>query len=119
MTCNQCEHCTELAEPTFSRTMNAAQRAVEYIAEFEGHPQRERVIYPNRVAVDDYYMGFDAKGIMVYYYKDMDGNPGIYVNNHSLSVFDADAPPPIMSSEKLLELATNFEKLLKEEFFQG
>lgn len=125
MTCNKCEHCTRVT-PLYEKTMAKAEAVNAFVKDHEDHPQFERIKFPNRIAIGDYYLGLNlenniATGYNVNIYKDMDPNtvPEIFVGEKYMSLYNPDKPPLILDSQLIHDLVDQFNELLRTEFFQG
>lgn len=125
MTCNQCEHCTQVV-PIYEKTMAKAEAVNAFVKDHEDHPQFERIKFPNRIAIGDYYLGLAFENNMVVgynvnIYKEMDPNtdPEIFVGAKYMGLHNPDNPPAILDSQLIHDLIDQFNELLRTEFFQG
>lgn len=125
MTCNKCEHCTQVV-PFYEKTMAKAAAVNAFVKDHDGHPQFERIKFPNRIAIGDFYLGLAAEnyvaaGYNVNIYREMDPNtdPEIFVGACHISLYNPDKPPAILDSQLLHDLVDQFNELLRTEFFQG
>lgn len=123
MTCGKCEQCSCQPAP-FEQAMNKAHEVLHYTADFVDHPQYDRIKYPNRVSVGDYYLGIHedelaGRRIFIWAGDKPTDNPLVYINQTTMGLVDADAPPPMISSEQMRDTMKGFKDLLTNHFFQG
>lgn len=125
MTCNKCEHCAKEKDlAPFELAMHRAGEAIAYILEHDNHPQYDRIKYPNRVAVDQYFMGihkdeFAGPRLYIYNGDTPADDPMVYISSTAMGLIDNDATPPMLNSTLMVDLVTKFKDLLENHFFQG
>lgn len=125
MSCNNCATCTckETRAP-FEVAMGKANELIHYLSEHEDHPQFESLLYPRRVAVADHYMGVQidpmtGPRIVIWETDTPDVEPVMYISGTAMGLTNPDAPPPLTTSGKLVELVTQFDSLIHTSFFRG